>query len=429
MPATPVPCPRDRYRVRKFKFVPPNFPRLRTPLGPVDPASAPISSLGTKRVLYLGAVQDRELAPEMDIGGKIHGALSVALARGLKGAADINQDGVITAAELETYVRETVQTLMEGQQHPSLMRGSDISLTVRPSNASPPAAPLAEVPIIIAMQIINPDTVPAADLLTKLKGVVAAETPGAAVLTWDVRRGHLLNKLGDIVAYANERAVAIPPPVASRGFSRSPPPPAVAASPAAVATVPLSLCDGAEKRAFARVPQSTAATTSPITCNGLGDIEAVQKVVDKWRVVEEIRQRALQDAFAITLTPSDGLYHQDDKVTLSVSSQRQPYFTLFNIGSDGTVNFLYPLTGGQYNDPLEIPIGRSYQLELTVQSPFGADHFIAIASKEPLRELHRDLAALDGKQAAYELSGLLKRDTEGKLWEVGLHGVYTAPKP
>jgi len=62
-----------------------------------------------------------------------------------------------------------------------------------------------------------------------------------------------------------------------------------------------------------------------------------------------------------------------------------------------------------------------------VQSPFGSDHFIAIASNGPLRELHRDLATLDGKQAAREVPAVLKHDLEGKTWQVGVHGVYTAP--
>jgi hypothetical protein len=265
---------------------------------------------------------------------------------------------------------------------------------------SPPAAVLpAEAPAI-KMQIINPGKVPAIDLLAKLNGVVATEDPGAAVLTWDVRRGHLLNKLGDIVAYANAWGVTVPPPAETRGFARTPPP-----TPALAAVAP------------------------PPANDGLADIENIQKVVDKWRVVEEVRQYALQEGLTIALKPGDSLYRQSDKVTLSVSGQRYTYFTLFNIGSDGTINFLYPLTDNQYNDPLEMPIGRSYQIDLTVQSPFGSDHFIAIASNEPLRELHRDLATLDGKQSAREVPAVLKRDIEGKTWQVGVHGVYTAPMP
>jgi uncharacterized caspase-like protein len=404
-------------RVRKFKTRAVKGPSIENDhLGPIDPEGARLN-LVDQEVLYLGAVQDNELAPEVDIDGKPHGALSVAFARGIKGAADRNHDRIITAMELESYVSETVKMLMEGQQHPSIMRGTNVALSIPSSSALPAVPPIAEKPVI-KIQIINPGKVSIMDLLKKLEGVINAEDLRSAVLTWDVRRGHLLNKLGDIVAYANERAVAVPAPPHTRGFSRAQPSPVVEA---ASAIVPSSTC-GIEVRAFSHAPVVDS-------CDGVADIATVQKVVNKWRVVEEIRQHALQNALAISLQPGDGLYHQGDQVRLNVSGQNYTYFTLFNLGSDGTINFLYPLTENGYNDPLERSIESPYQLDLVVQPPFGGDHFIAIASNESLSEFHRSLIALDGKQAAHELPALLKQNIKGKIWQVGVHGVYTAPTP
>ncbi|CAK0770190.1 metacaspase-1 [Gammaproteobacteria bacterium] len=389
-------------RVRKFKVRAVKVPPIKDDhLDPIDPSAAYINFGDQKELLYFGAVQDNELAPEIEIDGKPHGALSASLARGLKGAADMNRNGVITADELETYVHNTVLTMMEGQQHPSLMRGSEILLAV-PINAHTPSSSILPVESQdIAIQIINSDKVPVANYMARLKGVVFSKNPGTAVLTWDVRRGHILNKLGDIVAYANERAVTIPPPPSARGFGRG--------SPPAAGTSPVEMA-------------------SASSSNGLSDIEAVQKIVDKWRLVEEIGQYALRDPLNITLQPNDQLHQNGDKVVLNISGQSHAYFTLFNLGSDGTVNFLYPLTNGQYHDPLEIPTGREYQLDLTVQPPFGGDHFIAISSNEPLHELHQDLVSLDGKQAARELSVSFRRDIEGKILQIGVYGVYTTPK-
>jgi len=412
-------------RVRKFKVRAAKYPTIENDhIGAIDPAGANLKLEDQNDLLYLGAVQDHELAPEVEIDGKPHGALSVSVARGLGGAADLNHNGIVTSDEIETYVRESVRILMEGQQNPSSTRGNNISLTL--PSGSAPSKPIAnpfpsEAPTI-AVQIMNADPArPTADLLAKINGVVAAGDPGAAVLTWDIRRGHLLNKLGDLVAYANERAVAVPPPTTTRGFGRSVP----VAGASTATPAPSTTCEDIETRGFGR-RSLTPPTVS--VCDGLSDLGAVQKVVDKWRVVEMVRQRALQDAFTITLQPSDGIHYEKDNLKLIVSGQRYTYFTLFNIGSDGTVNFLYPLTSDKFRDPLEIPINRNYELDLTVQPPFGSDHFIAISSNQPLSDLHRDLAYRDGKQVAGELPAILARSMKDKVLQVGLHGVYTAPK-
>ena len=76
-------------------------------------------------------------------------------------------------------------------------------------------------------------------------------------------------------------------------------------------------------------------------------------------------------------------------------------------------------------DPPQIPRGGPYRLALTVESPFGADHFIAIASPKPMAALQRDLAALEGKPAAAEVATLLNRHLAGQPVEFGIHGVYS----
>ncbi|MEO0379735.1 MAG: caspase family protein [Pseudomonadota bacterium] len=68
--------------------------------------------------LFLAAVNETEKVPEVLIDGVARGALSFAFADGLRGAADLDSDGVLTKGELETHVRRTVRQVSDGAQLP-----------------------------------------------------------------------------------------------------------------------------------------------------------------------------------------------------------------------------------------------------------------------------------------------------------------------
>lgn len=168
--------------------------------------------------------------------------------------------------------------------------------------------------------------------------------------------------------------------------------------------------------------------------NGLGDVVAkvgaaeVQSVIDKWALLRRLDRDAERRSLEMTVTPDDRRYRENEMVTLSIGGHRNTGFTLFNLAADGTVNFLYPLDDGRIKDPPQIPAGKPYPLKLKVTPPFGADHFVAIASARPLEALHRDLKALDGKPAAAQVAALLTRHLDGQSYEIGVHGVYSAAK-
>lgn len=67
---------------------------------------------------------------EGESGG--HGAFTYAILKGLRGEADDNANGVITVAELFSYVANSVPKITEGKQHPYLkMDGTDMPLAVK----------------------------------------------------------------------------------------------------------------------------------------------------------------------------------------------------------------------------------------------------------------------------------------------------------
>ena len=64
-----------------------------------------------------------ELSYESDQWGGGHGAFTHFLLRGLKGEADANKDGTVTAGELFPYVRDAVQEATGGRQTPIALAG------------------------------------------------------------------------------------------------------------------------------------------------------------------------------------------------------------------------------------------------------------------------------------------------------------------
>lgn len=338
-------------------------------LPPPSPAARAAEREEQPNVILFAAVRENELAPEVMIGGQPRGALSWAFARAIRGGADRDGDGVLSKAELESFVRETVRMTLEGRQHPQVQpagRGGEALLRV----PSTPAAPFAGLPDAapLPLRIMAADGDGARRLAEALSGItpVTGDTPAA--LTWDQSRGEVVSGTGDVVA-------------------------AVAGSPDDPAVV-----------------------------------RRLQQIVDRWSLVERAKAAAGPRPLGLSLVPGDGVHHQGDRVTLSVAGNQGRFFTLLNLGSDGTVNFLYPRAGGPDSDPPAIPRDGPYRLPFTVQPPYGADHFIAITTTEPLPALHRDLLALDGRSAAARVAPLLSRHLAGRTVELGVHGVYTGAR-
>ncbi len=90
--------------------------------------------------LYMGAVPDDQQVPEFLIDGQPRGALSHAFADGLRGLADADSDGRITAGEMERFVRAEVREVTRGLQRPQIAAAMalDDSLLPGPPDDAPP---------------------------------------------------------------------------------------------------------------------------------------------------------------------------------------------------------------------------------------------------------------------------------------------------
>ncbi len=153
------------------------------------------------------------------------------------------------------------------------------------------------------------------------------------------------------------------------------------------------------------------------------NLPVLQQVVDKYLLIENLKQ--LTDiTLQLGLSPDDSLHSDGDKLVLWLKNIRYPYFTLFNIAADGTLNFLYPQSG----DKLTLDQNQPFALDLEVTPPFGADHFIALTSATPLTQLHTRLLQMDNHAGDY---ALLFKQLQQLLattpHQLGLHSTYTRP--
>ncbi len=368
-------------------------------LPPPDPGAAMIRSSDLTHVTFFAGVTDDKEVPEVRIDGDMRGALSWSVAEALRGAADGDGDGRLTKGELETYVLENVRMKTNYRQQavveppgrasrPVITRGNG-----GPLPDANPAPPIRLTPLpSVRVHLINTGGNDAASTLGRLRRAQRVPARDAADLIWDLLVGEIILATGEVVAQ-------VQPAQRAR-----------------------------ERRGFARtgaVGSSSSASVDPVPAAGV-DYRQVQTVIDKWalnaRLVEASETRSLR----LRTEPDNRTYRGGERLTFVAGGHRQPYFTLFNLSADGTLNFLYPLAS--YNDPLTIPDGRDFPLELEPEPPYGGDHFVAIASSQPLQTLHRELLRLDGTPAAAEAAEALDRALVGGRVQLGVHAVFTGAR-
>ena len=165
-----------------------------------------------------------------------------------------------------------------------------------------------------------------------------------------------------------------------------------------------------------------------------GDLQAV---VDSAHAIDAIRQMTLASGLDMRLLlpgesvlsapsiASDRTHVRGTHLTLVATGREYPYFVLFNITGNGTVQFLYPLT--ERADPPTIDPASPYQLPLNVSAPFGADHIVAVASAHELAAV-KTLRKLDGQKEAVLAANELARSASDPQVRVGMQGIFTTDR-
>lgn len=98
--------------------------------GIVDKNSGGSKGSFTKDDNIIFFMSSRDFEQSIELGILNSGLFTFYLVRGLKGKADANNDGNITAAELYVYVKENVKHLSKGTQNPTMIGKFDKDLVL-----------------------------------------------------------------------------------------------------------------------------------------------------------------------------------------------------------------------------------------------------------------------------------------------------------
>ena len=95
------------------------------------------------------------------------------------------------------------------------------------------------------------------------------------------------------------------------------------------------------------------------------------------------------------------------------------FLTLFNIASDGTLQYLHPAPGAR-DDPVDM-LGISMRFD--VVAPTGADQIVAVFCKRPPLDLRKTMQAFNGRTVPRNET--LKVALQPRSCQVGVVGLYT----
>jgi hypothetical protein len=174
-----------------------------TDYGPINDALAPPPAASVRHeaselpnVVFAAAALDTEATPELMIEGRLHGALSVQVAKAIRGAADLDRDGRIELREFDRYVVSATRLVSESRQT------ADVRFQASRANAA-----------LFVNGVIQPPEQPSEPVLTVSAGGAALPAnvpsgPGTgADFVWDQVTGSVVNNAtGDLVATALDQA-------------------------------------------------------------------------------------------------------------------------------------------------------------------------------------------------------------------------------
>jgi hypothetical protein len=357
------------------------------PPGREAPPSAPPPH---PNVVFIAGAQEDETVPEIrdPSTGQHRGALSLAVGRALAGGGVT--DGVITVRSLTAFVRRQVRLLADGVQSADIVfptivtdRGGvdgNTPLLVLPGEAPaetkrPPTTPVGGR--TVGLRIHGRSAADAERLIRTLRGAVLARPGEAEALVWDAERRLVLNNQGHRIA------------------------------------------------------------------ENVGESD-LQGVVDCRAALDRLIQMAATGLDVQLLIDgrdtraSDATHKPGDKLAVKVSGLADgDYLAVVNFTGTGLVQMLEP-TPYHASNPQRadfkrphfstgVPIfGSEKSLpDVHVGEPFGADHVIAIAGRQPLRGLMGALRAAHNQHDTSRVMTALVGESEAQPLKIGLRGIYT----
>ncbi|WP_077961398.1 caspase family protein [Ensifer adhaerens] len=316
-------------------------------------SGAKVRDAELSQVTILAASLESQPTPEVVIGGEPRGALSWSFARALEGAADRDGDGRISRVELEDYVFSNVKLQSEALQVPNFT----------------PQLPRSDKEIVLPL----PRSAKVAGAETA-SGKSALKSPRH--LGWTGRLP--LSVVGQMPGLANVGGEGLP-------------------------------------------YRWEAASGVFYTPNGdvAGEHVApdmVQRVVDKFILVDFLKAMAAQSPGTVSLKPVKDIYLAGDRLTFEADQGRYANMLVFNLANTGEVQLLDVQIAGRGS--------HTFSLQgLEVVKPFGADHLVVISTDAPIDAIAAAFSnsSLDGAS----LLRLLETRLEGSDSTIAIQPLYT----
>ena len=153
---------------------------------------------------------------------------------------------------------------------------------------------------------------------------------------------------------------------------------------------------------------------------------AVQPIVDKWLLLRMVQDLGASRPLDLRLWPDHGVHQSGAHVAIEMRNHTNDNLTFFNLGVDGTVQFLIPWPSS--GNPIyhgRVRPGEAFRFPFCVSAPFGADHAIALVTPDGTARLNRRLRELDGSKNARTLRKELRSLLQGVRAQVGTIGLFT----
>jgi uncharacterized caspase-like protein len=375
-------------RYRSVSFTP-----LGDDLKPVATrADAMLSPADFRRSIFLSAADRQSKAPEINlVGVGVRGALSYAVARAFAGAADLNGDGLLTADELLSYVRDVTYQLTDQRQQ------------------------------IVAAYALGVDA--KTDVLARFARGVHVQPAGASTLS------------------APGSLEIIPVDIGSSDQNVEPAPPRTTMEPSKE-PIRIAMLDGqttplvklAPHGPYQAIAQRAEADLiwDPASHDVIAGDDVVAHhvaredlaiVIDRAAAIRWLKMRAAQAPQTMKLLPSDKLHHKSEQVEVEVTGVAGRSLILFDIAGDGTLQLLYPRGS---DAPVLEQSQQKVPLQLLVREPFGADAVVSVSAGRRQAELEEAIRQLDGRRNPSRLIELMSQYADGDA-TIGVIGLFTAP--
>jgi len=153
------------------------------------------------------------------------------------------------------------------------------------------------------------------------------------------------------------------------------------------------------------------------------DAQSIKGVVSKWAALKWLNHQAALSPTLAKLVTGNQRYARGARVEIAVEGAKYPHLTLFNLPPDGRVEFFIPTKPADAaKDWSREGVHESFKVD---KPPYGAEHMVAIFSKNELADLHAALASMTNAERAEALRPLLEAALAGQEAQIGILDVYT----